>query len=104
MGADTSQRSRRAETRPQMRTQAEMTANVVMLRSWFMGRVPLSSVGVPPGQIRRSRPRPCRGQALGWRSGGTARPAARSGGATRVIPASDQVQGLNIAGRVLADH
>ena len=44
------------------------------------------------------------GQALGRWSGGAARPAARAAGHGRVIPARVEVQGLNIAGRVLADH
>ena len=57
IGAETSQRSNRAETRPQTRTQAETTASTVRLRSWFICPVPLSTPRVVPGQGRKSRPR-----------------------------------------------
>ena len=87
-----------------MRTQAEMTASAAMLSSWFMGQLPLSSVAHPswsdpkvgPAAVRRS----------GTREVGPAarrgRLPERQGHASH--PARVQVQGLNIAGRVLADH
>ena len=54
IGAETSQRSSRAETSPQMRTQAETTASAAKPDPWPMA-VTFSEQAAAPGQGRRSR-------------------------------------------------